>query len=450
MASPSSQPPKVIIVGAGIAGPILAVFLKLNGYSPVIYERQSQSAPGGICLTCVQHAFLSTVDLHVSHHTFLQPNGLRVLEMIPGLLPKISGAIVDSLQFYSVEPSDPGLLAHSQIIADLVKEGQLRYPWTTVNRGQFHDLILAEATEVYGVPIFYDHSVVDVVENEEEGSVSVRFADGRSDSAAFVVGCDGLHSNTRVALFGREKADFTGMTQMGGMSPFPVDETLRRGMTNLYGDGLHFLSYPTSDETICWIITQHENEAKETWKPMDDAGQEEVRQGPYSQLPYGAGELVRTCKQIVKYGLYDRPELKSWYRGRVVLLGDAAHPTSPHLGQGANQSFEDVYHLVRLLNKHNGGTSTNFMQQDVAKAVYPPHLRMRMGRMRTSHSWTCQTTSDGAVYMRAALVGTRSCFICLIGRICYLIHSWHFKLTCGVMNHFILRSSALQFRTTRG
>ena len=47
-------------------------------------------------------------------------------------------------------------------------------------------------------------------------------------------------------------------------------------------------------------ITQHESEAKETWKPMDRAGQDEVRRGPYSNLPYGAGELVRTCPQITK------------------------------------------------------------------------------------------------------------------------------------------------------
>src|ERR1700761_2352369 len=76
----------------------------------------------------------------------------------------------------------------------------------------------------------------------------------------------------------------------------------------------------------------------------------------------------------MKYGLYDRPELKTWHKGRVVLLGDAAHPTSPvrkqlgasiivpeliqyhayqHLGQGANQAFEDIYHLILALRKNN-------------------------------------------------------------------------------------------------
>lgn len=55
----------------------------------------------------------------------------------------------------------------------------------------------------------------------------------------------------------------------------------------------------------------------------------------------------------MQYGLYDRPTLPLWHKGRVVLLGDAAHPTSPHLGQGANQAFEDIYHLLRQFKLHN-------------------------------------------------------------------------------------------------
>lgn len=138
--------------------------------------------------------------------------------MIPGLLPKISGCVVDSLQFYSIEPSDPGLLAHTSIIAELVQEGTISYPWLTVKRPRFHAVILAEAQEVYGIPIVYDHTLVSLTENksamDEDGSVTVHFSNGVTDTASFVVGCDGLHSATRVLLFGKQKAHFTGMTQV--------------------------------------------------------------------------------------------------------------------------------------------------------------------------------------------------------------------------------------------
>jgi hypothetical protein len=145
--------------------------------------------------------------------------------MIPGLHSKISGCIVDTLQFYSIEPSDPGLLAHTSIIAELVQEGTIPYPWLTVIRPHFHAVILAEAQEVYGIPIVYDHTLVGLTENnyptgtstadeDEDGSVTVYFSNGVTDTASFVVGCDGLHSATRVVLFGKQKAHFTGMTQV--------------------------------------------------------------------------------------------------------------------------------------------------------------------------------------------------------------------------------------------
>lgn len=130
------------------------------------------------------------------------------------MLSKISASVVDQMQFYSIEPSDPGLLARSFIIADLVEAGTIPYPWLTVVRLQFHSVIVAEATETYGIPILYDHSLVDIRDNTAEETVTVRFSNGKTDTGSFLVGCDGLHSNTRVALFGRQKAQFTGMTQV--------------------------------------------------------------------------------------------------------------------------------------------------------------------------------------------------------------------------------------------
>ena len=95
-------------------------------------------------------------------------------------------------------------------------------------------------------------------------------------------------------------------------------------------------------------LTQPEEEHKETWRSIDEERKTAFKNGPFSQWSLGAGEMVKTATKIIKvrsesitlmlfallirvmkYGLYDRPELKTWYKGRVVLLGDAAHPTTP-------------------------------------------------------------------------------------------------------------------------
>ncbi|KAI0707815.1 FAD/NAD(P)-binding domain-containing protein [Earliella scabrosa] len=322
---------RVVIVGGGIAGPVLAMLLKAKGYDPVIYERTDAPTDLGLSLA-------------------LQPNGLRVLSLIPGLLDKVIRQRLEVMVSYSALPEDEGELfrVHSPLY-ELCGHG------IEGTRRPVFLRTLIEAAQERGVPVHFGHQVVDLEQHDE--SVTVKFANGSTAEGSFVVGCDGLHSNTRICLFGREEATFTGLTQTGGISPIPqyfIDQGFSPApFFNLYGNGFHMIAYPVNDSEVSWAITQREDEAKETWRHMDEANQQAFKEGRFSQLPSGAGEIVQTAHRVIKYGLYDRPELQSWHKGRVVLIGDAAHPTSPHIGQGANQAFEDIYHLVRLLNKHN-------------------------------------------------------------------------------------------------
>ncbi|KAI1791333.1 FAD/NAD(P)-binding domain-containing protein [Ganoderma leucocontextum] len=312
---------KVILAGGGVAGPILGILLKLKGYDPIIYERLDAPTDMGLSLA-------------------LQANGLKVLGLIPGLVDKIAKHEVTDIVQYSVLAEDERELARFRA----PQKELTGYGVNGVRRPVLLRALIEEA-QARGLVSFEQH----------EESVTVRFANGKTDTASFVVGCDGLHSDTRKTLFGEEAVSFTGLTQTGGISPYP--KLFRANgfapMFNIYGNGVHMIGYPVNDHEISWAITQREAEAKETWRAMDEERQEEFREGPCSHLPFGGGELVRTAARILKYGLYDRPELPTWHKGRVVLIGDAAHPTSPHLGQGANQALEDCYHLTRLLLAHN-------------------------------------------------------------------------------------------------
>ncbi|CCL99839.1 uncharacterized protein FIBRA_01863 [Fibroporia radiculosa] len=320
---------KVIIAGAGIAGPVLAIFLTLKGYNPIVYERIDTLADSGLSLC-------------------LQPNGLRVLSLIPGFIDKIVGKPFERIAHYSILGDEETVLVDAGFPAKLPE--LTGFSMMGARRPVFNRTIV-EYAESYGVKIIWGHQLIALEQGKEE--VKVTFANGASDTASFVIGCDGLHSSTRVCLFGQEQVSFTGLTQTGGISPTPEVFGKVPTMRNFYADGAHLICYPVTDTLTSWAITQREPEAKETWRSMDEIRQNAFKKSPFSEWGLGAGEIVQSADTIVKYGLYDRPELKTWHKGRVVLLGDAAHPTSPHLGQGANQAFEDVYHLVRLLVQHN-------------------------------------------------------------------------------------------------
>ncbi|KAJ7722658.1 FAD/NAD(P)-binding domain-containing protein [Mycena maculata] len=322
------MPTKVIVVGCGIAGPVLALLLKQKSYEPVIYERGKRSPEAGLSL-------------------MLQLNGLRVLSLIPGLVEQLPGMAVDQAMHYSIVQSDERVLGQSGFPGALRRE--YGHDMFGVQRPAFLAL-LSDTALAQGIPIHFECQVVGV--EQEDGFARVLLNNGETDTASLVVGCDGLHSNVRTSLFGKENASFTGLTQTGGItaSAFPDHKPT---IFNFYGDGLHVIAYPISEKSYSWALTQREPETKETWRAMDAAAQDAVRNGPFSHLPFGVDCLMENAERITKFGLYDRPELKSWHKGRVVLIGDAAHPTSPHLGQGANQAFEDVYHLIRLLLEHH-------------------------------------------------------------------------------------------------
>ncbi|KAI0633797.1 FAD/NAD-P-binding domain-containing protein [Trametes polyzona] len=337
---------KVIIAGCGIAGPVLAILLKLKGYSPVVYERGDGLSKDGLSLWY-------SMQSQCSPTTIIQANGARVLSLIPGLLDDLTYQSFDQLVFYSALAGSEGELARTDAPAALREYAGTDIGIAGIRRPHLLRTLLATAQK-HGVDVVFGHQLVGVDEVEGEERVKVRFANGAEDEASFVVGCDGLHSNARACLFGKEDATFTGLTQTGGISPIPdVYKALGPSMVNIFGDGVHLIAYPINDTQISWAITQREAEARETWRDMDEERQRAFKSGSFSRLPCGGGELVRTADKIIKFGLYDRPELKAWHKGRVLLIGDAAHPTSPHLGQGANQALEDVYHLARLLVKHN-------------------------------------------------------------------------------------------------
>ncbi|EKM53956.1 uncharacterized protein PHACADRAFT_209786 [Phanerochaete carnosa HHB-10118-sp] len=349
------SPTRVAVIGAGVSGPVAAMLLKQKGYDPVVYERLDAISEAGLGLG-------------------LQHNGQAVLARIPGLIEHIDGFQLDEFHFYSVLPEDPGLLG--------ISENRRRQRETyglgsiALRRPALHKR-LVEYAQKLDIPIKYGHKLEEI--EQAEDSVTITFANGVQETFSFVIGCDGLHSNTRSCLFGETPADYTGLVSWGGVSPIPEFWKGKHALADLFGNGAHMIVVPMSDSLMTWVVSIREPEVKEGWKSIDPAvGEHFKKNSPFSEWPFGAGELVRSSLNIVRYGIYDRPELKTWFEGRVVLVGDAAHPTSPHLGQGASQSYEDVGLLIDLLEQHN--PSAKLPSTETLKTVFAELERVRLPR----------------------------------------------------------------------
>jgi salicylate hydroxylase len=172
------------------------------------------------------------------------------------------------------------------------------------------------------------------------------------------------------------------------MSPTPAALKSRPGMLNIYGAGAHLICYQVTDTTTSWAITQRNlTAAQETWRIFTPEAMTSMRTQLLEQFNDWASpvpELIQNSARIIKYGLYDRPQLEpeQWYspnKGRCILIGDAAHPTSPHLGQGANQALEDCYHLARLLPNIESG-SEDILTSEALNAVFSAFARLRQPR----------------------------------------------------------------------
>ncbi|KZT52075.1 FAD/NAD(P)-binding domain-containing protein [Calocera cornea HHB12733] len=318
-----------------LSGPILAMLLQHKGFDPVIYERHATPPSGGVALQ-ISGQVLNIIGLADAAIAISQPME-RLLH-----LSDISKIVLIDAPVYTQIRETTGWPACATVR-------------TTFAR------FLYDNAQKRGIPIHLGSKLVNVKHKRDK--VIAVFEDGSTDEADLLVGCDGLHSKVRDALFGKTPAEYTGLTMIGGFSPYTETLRARSPITSLQvsGDGGHFICLPTKEKKYMWgMVLGETGEMKEDWRTArPDQVADVLESLPAVNWDGEAGKIILNSSEVVRFGTYLRPIPPVWHKGRAVLLGDAAHPTAPFLGQGANQSSEDIYHLVRMLVKYEPLTSEN-------------------------------------------------------------------------------------------
>jgi salicylate hydroxylase len=193
---------------------------------------------------------------------------------------------------------------------------------------------------------------------EQVGEVCrVSFANGAVVEADIVVGSDGIHSELRQYVAPPSRPVFHGSVAYRGLI---AHERIPHWPTNAWqawlGQSKHFLTFPVRAGKIINYVgfVPADQEMRESWSAPGDP---DVLRGEFAGWDPRIGSLLSQVESTFRWALYDREPLPTWTRGRLTLLGDAAHPMLPHLGQGANQSIEDGIALATILARADRTTA---------------------------------------------------------------------------------------------
>jgi salicylate hydroxylase len=216
----------------------------------------------------------------------------------------------------------------------------------------FHraDLLNALASGLEPTAIHLAHRLTGIEEREER--ITLNFANGTCFEAEYVIGADGVRSVLRRALYGADNPTYTGQMVWRSLlnaGDIPQETLEPTRHTQWVGPGRHLLAYKIRQGKLVNIVTQQDTDewVEESWSTRGDP--DEMRASFPNSEPR-LEKLLNTITECSKWGLFTRPLTQNWGRGRVQLIGDAAHAMLPNASQGACQAFEDAYILARWLD----------------------------------------------------------------------------------------------------
>ncbi|WP_278353038.1 FAD-dependent oxidoreductase [Chryseobacterium gleum] len=316
---------KVIIIGAGVAGPILALQLKKIGFQPEIFEARSENNRN-------EGVFLG-----------ITPNGLNVLKEFIDLEKLKEDYTPGSMKFFN---------ARGKQIAELGTAYQKqKYGVETLQlkRANLNTYARAAAAEG-GIKIEYNKKFVRY--NESEDQVTAYFTDGTSVTGDMIIGCDGMFSEVRNQLFPEKSViRYTKLISTGGYAKIAELSEPLDSIRMTFGER-GFFAYSVSDKGEVWWFNNYfrdqEPKPKETEKILKDEIKDHLADIHRNDDPLFS-RIIRNSYEIIAYPVYDLPRLSKWYKGKVCLIGDAAHGISPHIGQGASLALEDTVVIAEQL-----------------------------------------------------------------------------------------------------
>ena len=341
---------KLIIAGGGIGGLTAALALNRAGFDVTVYERAPAFTEIGAGMS-------------------LWPNATRVLRSL-GVLEQVlaSGELVTQFNLYR---------QNGKLISAIAMTG-FQTPALCIHRADLHQALRSQLPKGCLIP----GQRVESFEQDSDGVIA-RFEGGHDVRADGLIAADGIYSAVRAQIHGQGQPIYRGYCIWRGIAP-EIPGAVQGHISETWGHGRRFGVMPMGQRRVCWYATRNSAPSQSDAEEGRKAEVSALFKNWHGPIP----ELIEATNpaDIIKNDARDRKPLKSWGDRRVTLLGDAAHPITPNVGQGACMAIEDAACLAKCLLASSDITS-GFRAYEALRGPRTAHVARQARRIGAIGQW---------------------------------------------------------------
>jgi salicylate hydroxylase len=348
----------ILVIGGGLGGAAIALALGRKGFSVRVLEQAQEFGVIGYGIQLGPNVFsmfdrLGATDAVLAHS--LRPKAVLMVDSVDG-----------------------DVIARIPTGDSFVK--RFKRPYVVIHRADLHGVLLDACRTLSNVDLI-PQADAEYFETHDEG-VRVRTTDNRTFEGAALIGADGLRSTVRAQLLGEGEPRTIGYVAHRTIVPM-ADLTFEVDRDNVVlwsGDGFHIVHYPLRNYTLFNVVTVFKTlnaQPSDTESPHPDLAHVYRDSHPIMRKLWAMMDLSRRG-----WVSSDRDPIRRWSRGRVTLLGDAAHPTLQTLAQGACMAIEDAVCLAELIALAQGDFARAFRRYEAAR-----YLRTARVQYESRYLW---------------------------------------------------------------
>lgn len=312
---------RIAIIGGGIGGLCTTYALLQKGIDVEVFEAAHSFKPIGAGIGIGSNAMQDLVDLGIGEEIYADGTILKTQEFYSG-----NGKLLNTIDFSALQK----LYNQSNI---------------TIQRADLHRSLFQ------AIPAHLLHlNKKCIAVNQVDSNCQITFSDGNIVNFDYVIAADGIHSPIRQQLVPNSKPRFAGYMCWRGVAE--ITNQIEPNTSVEIWDTIGRFGYaPLKDGKVYWFACVNASEKDQFLHGLE---KEQIAH-LFKNFPKQVGEIIRATEQttILHHDLYDLAPLKQFHFNRILLLGDAAHATTPNMGQGAGQAIEDALALSQMFDLHD-------------------------------------------------------------------------------------------------